>query len=323
MIIKEQTDKELQDFIDGLYPDEMSIFVMAGGRFRGALFHGTRFVNRMRLQHELEILETQVLGQACLCGALLLPTMKGKEYLKLRYDTNGPAAGFTVETDSKGFVRGYLLQDQIPIERPIENWNLEPFFGPGTLSISRLPEGSKEYQTGTVEIQHKNISKDLAWYFQQSEQTQTAFNTSIMMDKKGRVIGAGGLFLQKMPYNGGDFRNTPDSDIFKTMSDEELVTKVEHAFSACPSLGQWFSEKGDIDDIVYGLFREFNPSVAVRRDVQFQCDCTREKFVSHINRLSKKELLDIKENGPDPLEVICHNCGSVYKIPVSELTIKQ
>ena len=64
MIVKEISDKELSTFINSLYPDEMSVFVMAGGRFRGALFHGTRFVNQMRAQHNLGILETQVLGQA-------------------------------------------------------------------------------------------------------------------------------------------------------------------------------------------------------------------------------------------------------------------
>lgn len=320
MITKQISDNELSNFINSLYPDEMSVFVMAGGRFRGALFHGTRFVNQMRAQHNLGILETQVLGQACLSGALLLPTMKGREYVIFRYDTNGPAAGFSVETDSKGTVRGYLLQDPIPIDKPLENWNLSQFFGNGTLTISRLPEGSREFQTGTVEIKHKNISKDLAWYFQQSEQTHTAFNTSIMMDKQGRVIGAGGMFLQKMPFEGGKSKSSSGKDDeFASMSDEELVAKVEHAFSACPSLGQWFSEGGDADDIIYGLFREFKPSVALRRDVKFDCPCSKEKFLAHVKALSKAELDDIKKNGPDPLEIVCHNCSSVYNINVSEL----
>ena len=178
MITKEFEDKELEQFIKGLEPDVMSIFVMAGGRYRGALFHGTRFVNQMRLQHNLGILETQVLGQACLSGSLLIPTMKGRENLVFRYDTNGPAAGFCVNADSSGTVRGYLLQNAIPVEKPLESWDLAPFFGEGTLTISRLAEGAREYQTGSVEIVHRNIAQDLAWYFEQSEQTKTAFNTS-------------------------------------------------------------------------------------------------------------------------------------------------
>ncbi|MCR4789788.1 MAG: Hsp33 family molecular chaperone HslO [Treponemataceae bacterium] len=296
----------------------MKIFVMAGGRFRGALFHGTRFVNRMRLQHNLGILETQVLGQACLCGALLIPTMKGRENLNFRYDTNGPAAGFCVNADSKGYVRGYLLQNPIPLEKPLENWDLSPFFGDGSLTISRLPEGAREFQTGTVEIMHRNIARDLTWYFEQSEQTKTAFNTSIMMDKAGRVIGAGGLFLQKMPGFGGNIGDNPD-DEFSSMDEEELLERVEHAFASCPSLGQWFSEKGDLEDIIFGLFRDFKPSIAVTRDIKFDCPCSKETFISHIKNLNPAEVADIKKNGPDPLEVICHNCGSVYNISVSEL----
>jgi len=33
----------------------------------------------------------------------------------------------------------------------------------------------------------------------------------------------------------------------------------------------------------------------------------------------KKELADILANDPDPLEIVCHNCGSAYKIPKSML----
>ena len=306
MIKAEINDSELVSHINSLEKDGMSIFVMADGQFRGALFHGTRFVNQMRANHNLGILETMVLGQACLCGALMIPTMKGKERLRLRYDTNGPAAGFSVEADSTGYVRGYLLQDRIPVEKPLENWDLAPFLGPGTVSVTRFPEGRAEPMTGTVEIKHRNIAKDLAWYFLQSEQINTAFNTSIQLDKKGRVVGAGGLFLQTLPG-----------------ADDEVIQRVEMAFEASPSYGQWFSEKGGRDDIIYGLFREFNPSVALERDVVFDCPCSKDVFERHILNLDRKELSEIVETNPDePVETICHYCGSVYRIDKKDLKAK-
>lgn len=55
MIKAELTDKELLAHIDALPKDEMDVFVMADGRVRGALFHGTRFVNQMRAQYNLGI----------------------------------------------------------------------------------------------------------------------------------------------------------------------------------------------------------------------------------------------------------------------------
>ena len=314
MIKAKITDTQLLEHIDSIEKDGMSVFVMADGRFRGALFHGTTFVNQLRANHNLGILETMVLGQAALCGALMIPTIKGRGRVGMRYDTNGPAAGFSIEADSAGSVRGYLLQNPIPIEKELTSWDLSPFFGPGTLTVSRITEGSKVPHTGSVEIKHKNIAQDLAWYFSQSEQIHTAFNTSIQFDKQGRVIGAGGMFLQVMPGIGG----TKDSKA-NIIDEDELIEAVEHAFSAAPSYGQWFSEKGNRDDIIYGLFREFNPTTVLERDIIFDCPCSQEKYQNAILALGDKEVQDILENDTDPLEVICHNCGSVYNIPKESL----
>ena len=79
MITQELTDTELLAHLGKIHKDEMTMFVMAEGSFRGAFFNGTRLVNQMRAQHNLGILETLVLGQAMLCAALLIPTMKGRE----------------------------------------------------------------------------------------------------------------------------------------------------------------------------------------------------------------------------------------------------
>ena len=197
------SDSELNEHLNSIEKDEMAVFVMADGRVRGALFNGSRFVNQMRLQHNTGILETMILGQASLCAALMIPTMQGKEHLNWRYEVDGPAQGFSVEADSSGYVRGYLFNDHIPVEKLLDSWDLSPFLGNGTMTVNRIHEHDKVPQTSSVEILYKNITKDLAWYFQQSEQIQTAFNTSIFMDTKGRVVGAGGIFLQVLPETGG------------------------------------------------------------------------------------------------------------------------
>jgi molecular chaperone Hsp33 len=312
MIKAKIEDKKLLALLDTLYKDEMEIFIMANGLYRGAFFHGTRFINQMRAQHNLGILETMILGQASLCAALMIPTMKGREHLNFRYDCNGPAAGFSVDADSMGWVRGHLLQNPVPVNAPLKNWDLAPFLGPGTITVSRFPEDSKRPQVGTTEIKYKNIAKDLTWYFMQSEQTPSAFNTSIQFDKKGNVIGAGGLFLQRMPAIGGKSHLSEDEA-------EDITDKVENALKAAPSFGEWFSQKGDLEDIIFGLFREFSPTKVLTREIKWECPCSKEKFLESIKTLGKKELNDIKKNGPDPLEIICHNCGSIYHIPVSEL----
>lgn len=313
-------DAELNGHLQKLPKDDMAIFVMADGRVRGALFHGTQFVNQMRAQHGTGILETMVLGQAVLCGALLIPTMKGREHISWRYEVAGPAEGFSVEADSSGYVRGYLFTESIPVEKPLDSWNLAPFLGEGTMTVSTLRENDKAPSVSSVNVFNKNIAQDLAWYFSQSEQINTAFNTGIQMDAKGRVTGAGGLFLQVMPGTGGTKKfGAQTGSASDKAADDGLLSRVETAFKTAPSLGQWFSEGGSIEDIVYGLFREFKPSIALHRDIRFDCPCNRDTYLDYIRHLPSDELTDISKNGPDPLEITCRNCGSVYKIPVSDI----
>ena len=315
----EIADKVLVEKINALPKDEMAVFVMADGRIRGALFHGTRFVNQMRAQHNLGILESLVLGQASSCAPLMIPLTKGQAHLCWHYDVDGPAAGFSVEADATGDVRGFLYNEHIPVDKPLENWDLKPFLGTGSMSVSRIHKEDSAPHISTVEVNSGNIAEDLAWYYKQSEQISTAFNTGIQFDRQGRVIGAGGMFLQVMPETGGKNNSgASKSSSSDAEADGQFLARVEMAFKTAPSLGQWFSEGGKIEDIVYGLFREFTPSVALRRDIRYDCPCSEETFANYIKMLPKQERDDILRK-KEPLEIQCRNCGSVYTISVEKL----
>lgn len=322
MIKKEIEDKELNEFLQTLEEDKLRIFTMAEGRVRGALFHGTRFVNQLRAQHNLGILETYILGQASLCGALTIPMMKDLEHTAIKFEGNGPAQGYSVEASSTGFVRSFLFNEHIQLDKPLESWDLNPFLGEGTITFSRIHKDDKYPQSSTVEVNSGNIATDFATYFAQSEQINTAFNSSIQFDKQGRVIGAGAMYLQIMPKTGGTAKvgSQVDSHAEETAEDEDLLRRVENAFKACPSLGLLYSEKQvDSEDIIIGLFREFSPTISLTRDVIFDCKCNEEYYINYLRTLPKEQIEDIKKNGPDPLEIICRNCGSIYKIPVEKI----
>ena len=322
MIKKEIEDKELNEFLQTLEEDKLRIFTMAEGRVRGALFHGTRFVNQLRAQHNLGILETYILGQASLCGALTIPMMKDLEHTAIKFEGNGPAQGYSVEASSTGYVRSFLFNEHIQLDKPLESWDLKPFLGEGTITFSRIHKDDKYPQSSTVEVNSGNIATDFATYFAQSEQINTAFNSSIQFDKQGRVIGAGAMYLQIMPKTGGTAKvgSQVDSHAEETAEDEDLLRRVENAFKACPSLGLLYSEKQvDSEDIIIGLFREFSPTISLTRDVIFDCKCNEEYYINYLRTLPKEQIEDIKKNGPDPLEIICRNCGSIYKIPVEKI----
>ncbi len=311
MIIKPITDNVLLKKLSTVSKDGMTVFMLYDGIARGSVFHGTRFVNKMRVQHKLGILETLALGHAVLCSALLIPMMKGRERILFRCNTDGPLTGFSTEAFSEGFVRGYLLQNPIPLTRELPGWELKPLFGNGTISVTRFIEGGKEPVTGVTEIKHKNIALDLSEYFLQSEQTVTGFNTGIQFDKSGRVIGAGGMCIQLMPYQEN-----------KNTEYEQSVKEIERAFSAAPSFGQWFAEGNNREDIVFGLFRSCKPQLLIERHIDFSCPCSAENFRNKLLALPKQERDDMYKNGSDPIELYCHNCGSVYTYPKNILKLE-
>lgn len=322
MIKAEINDKELVAHLDSLEEDKLRIFTMADGRFRGALFHGTRFVNQLRAQHNLGILETYILGQASLCSALTIPMMKDMEHNAIHFEGIGSAQGYSVEADSTGYVRGYLTNPNIQLTKPLENWDLEPFLGAGNITFSRIHKDDKYPQSSTVDVDGKNIAHDFATYFAKSEQVNTAFNSSIQFDKKGRVVGAGAMYLQIMPKTGGtaELGSQVDSHQEEDEEEEKLIQSVINAFKACPSLGLLFSEKEvDSEDIILGLFREFKPIITLKRDIKIDCPCNEEYYLNYLRSLPKDQIDDIKKNGPDPLEIVCRNCSSVYKIPVDKI----
>ena len=316
-MIKAKIDTDLQKYLDTLEADGLKVFTAANGRIRGAIFHGTRFVNQLRAQHNLGILETYILGQASLCAAMSIPMMKDKEHVVIKYEGIGPVQGYSVEADSTGYVRGYLYNDHIPVKSELEDWNLTPFMGPGSFTFSRVHKDDKYPQSSTVDVDGDNIAKDFATYFAQSEQINTAFNSSIQFDKQGRVIGAGAMYIQVMPKTGGtagDGGGT-DSHAEESIEEEKLLTGVENAFKACPSLGLLYSEKEvDSEDIVIGLFREFSPVITVTRDIIFDCPCSEEKFIGYLKTLPPQQLKEMLEESKDSIQIECRNCGSVYNI---------
>jgi molecular chaperone Hsp33 len=166
--------------------DRLYNFLLSDGAVRGAILNGTRMVNEMRANHELGILETLVLGRAYLGAGLMSASLKSNDRIALKFDCSGPIKGLVVEANAFGEVRGYLKNVTIPITKPMEDFDLSPFFGAGFLSVTKHLEDAKHPFTGKVMLKYGNIAQDLANYYLTSEQIPTAFNLSIKFDKEGR-----------------------------------------------------------------------------------------------------------------------------------------
>lgn len=282
--------------------DGCSHFLLADGQIRGVLLSATDVVRRMRVRHELGVLETLVLGHGCMGALLMAASLKGQDRLALQIGCSGPIRGMSIEANAAGHVRGYLKQVPIPLDQPLEDFNLSPFFGAGVLSVIRYLQGAKQPFEGRVALQYGNIAQDLAHYYVTSEQVPTAFHLSIQFDAQGRIRGAGGLLLQAMPD-----------------AEEPLVAQLEEKVRQLPSIGEQISQRQSIPSIMETHFAAFGHRMLDTRKVAFACGCNQARIGRLLKSLPIEELRDLAEKGPHPVEIICHYCGQHHRFSKAAL----
>ena len=284
------------------YKDKLHHFLMADDNIRGALVHGTHLVKEMREYHQLGILETLILGHGYLAASLMTASFKGIERVVIKIDCSGPVEGVTVEANGYGEVRGYLKNKHIPLDKPLESFDMSPFLGNGLLTVIRYFPDAKAPYEGRVHLQNGSIARDLAYYYSTSEQTPSVFNLSVIFDKEGNVTGAGGLFLQAMPG-----------------ADENQISQLESIVEQLPSIGEYFAANGEAEDFIRRQFKDLSPRIIGQRRIELFCRCQKENFGRILGNLELDTLEDIAKNGPFPLETRCHYCNSTYNFTKEEL----
>jgi molecular chaperone Hsp33 len=302
MIKKKPYGKDLKAQLKAAAKDKLYHFTLSDDTIRGAILHATRMVNEMRGNHGLGILETLVLGHAYVAAALMCANLKGDERIGLKIDCAGPIKGLHVEANAFGEVRGYLKNVPIPMEKPLEDFNLSPFFGTGILSVSKVSREAKQPFTGQVELTYGSIAKDLAYYYSTSEQTPSVFNLSVKFDPEGNVTGAGGLLLQVMPG-----------------ADETTVNRLESLLSHVPSIGTSFAEGMEALELISHNFEKLNPQFLGEHRIEFMCHCSHDRVREMLAMLPEKDLRDMAANGPFPVEIKCQHCATPYRFNEKDL----
>ncbi len=286
--------------------DNMTIFLLEKGRYRGAILDATVMVQKMRDSHNTGILETFALGETYIAAGLLTSMLKGNDRLGIVFECGGPIKGINVEVTAAGHVRGFLKNNPFPLEKIPDSMDLSMLFGPGFLSVIKYPEDSKQPFSGQVMIQYGRIAKDLAYYYTTSENLPTAFNLSVKFNRDGSLLGAGGVFIQKMPDE-------------ESAEDNSEAERIQDALVGMTSIGLSLSDGKTLQEIISNSFGDFFPNVIGTRNIEFKCSCNRELFSNYLNGLKEEDKKEIFENGPYPVTTVCHNCNTSYEFNKHEL----
>ncbi|MBU1342051.1 MAG: Hsp33 family molecular chaperone HslO [Proteobacteria bacterium] len=296
MIKKDIFNKDIKEQFKASAKDRVFRFMMADKMIRGAVVHTTRMVNEMRANHDLGPLETLVLGQAYIAASLLSSGLKDKnDRISMSIQCSGPVKGLDVESNMFGEVRGYLKTQHIQVQDLKKVNYLSTLFGAGFLTVTRYLENAPTPYSGQIALEHGSIAEDLANYFLISEQLPTGFKLSVFFDENEEVKGAGGIFLQALPG-----------------ADPAKVIEAEKIIQGMDSLGESFAKGQPPETVIQNAFLRLEPKLSDNRRVEFFCRCSKDRMQGYLKNLSKEEKKDMMENGPFPVEVICHHCNSAY-----------
>ena len=254
-----------------------------------------------RIMHQMTPAATAALGRF-MTGSLLI-----SESMKNEADTqttiirgDGPLEGMTCVTDFGFKVRAYPMEPVIPTEyhKP-GKINVGAAVGKGSPTVIR-DIGLKEPYVGVSELVSGEIAEDFAYYLAKSEQTKSVISLGVLLEH-GEVSEAGGLMVQLLPGAG-----------------EDEISYLEKRASGFPEISFLLKEGFTPAQIIDLFMGDPDLKYLDGQEVEFKCNCSRERMFSGLAALGKKDLEEITKDGK-PIETVCRFCNSKYVFEPEEL----
>jgi len=270
---------------------------------RGFFAVTTGLAEKARTLHNTTPVATAALGRAITAGSIMGLMIKGEnDKLTLQIKGDGPAGGIVVVSNYQGIVKGYIANPDVEVPlREDGKLNVGAAIGrEGKINVI-IDMGLKEPYVGQYSLVSGEIGEDLAHYFTFSEQTPSAVALGVLIDRDHSVKAAGGFIVQPLPD-----------------ASEESISRLEENISGMKPITALIEEGKTPEDVMNIVLDGFEPEVLEKYEVDYQCDCSREKFEKALVTIGREELEKILlEDGG--AELVCHFCNKKYNFSGEEL----
>ena len=249
-------------------------------------------------RHHTSHLATAALGRAMSGALMLAATMKDGERILLKLKGDGPMGEVVAEAQGTS-VRGYVGEPDVFM--PLKNGKLDigGALGQGTITLTRYLQNGESF-TGHAELADGEIATDITNYLYMSEQTPSSVALGVWVDKEGKVLTAGGYFIQAMPG-----------------CDEDVLEKLGNNVAVTPYVTQLLELGYTPEKIIEVLARGLEFDIKESMPVKFSCGCSKDKILNMLAALSQDDI-DYLTEQPDT-EVHCQYCNKVYHFSSEEL----
>ncbi len=262
----------------------------------------TDIVNEIEKIHKSSAVVTAALGRLAMGASLMGFGLKGKDdTITLRINGGGACGNLIAVSDSFGNVRAYVQNPVVEI--PLNSKGKLDVGGAvgknGVLSVVK-DLGLKEPYVGQVPIVSGEIAEDITSYFATSEQIPTVCALGVLVNPDLTVKKAGGFLLQLLPF-----------------APEDAVDIIEKNINSISSVTQMLDSGKTAEEISLMALEGLEPNVLDDFEVNYRCDCSRERVEKALISLGKKELTELSED--KNTNVKCHFCTKEYNFSSEEI----
>lgn len=263
----------------------------------------TDIVQRAHEIHNTSKVTSAALGRLLSAASMMGSMLKGKDdTITVRIKGDGPAGTVIAVSDSRGNVRGYIGDSRIELELNSKGkLDVAGAVGKdGFLTVIK-DLGMKEPYVGQTPLITGEIAEDITAYYATSEQTPTVCALGVLVDSESKsIIKAGGFIIQLLPG-----------------AMEDTIEKVEKSISDIPSVTKMMTDGKDPQKILEFVLKEFKIDVLDEYDVEYKCNCTRERVVRALLSAGREALEEMARD--DKTEVCCNFCEKKYFFSSEEI----
>jgi molecular chaperone Hsp33 len=271
--------------------------ISADGSVVASAIDATDMVAMIEQYHKPSAVVTAALGRLTIAASLMGYGLKSAdESLTLRIDGDGPIGAMVACADDLGNVKCYA--DNYIVEIPLNakgKLDVGGAVGNGTFSVIK-DMGLKEPYVGMIPLVSGEIAEDIASYYASSEQVPTVCSLGVLIGTDCTCQAAGGVIVQLLPF-----------------ADPKTVDLIERNASDIANVSRLFDAGMTLEQIAQLALRDIPFEVFDELDVEYRCNCSRERTTKALITLGKEDLLklldeQVAEGKPERLEITCRFC---------------
>ena len=273
--------------------------ILNEGKVRGFFADISSSCKEICSLHNCTPVASDALSRLLSVGAIM-GEMQKKGRLTLRIDSCGPIKLMLVDASADGNIRGFVANPDADVPLTSRN-TLDVSKAVGELGFITVIKdlGMKQNFSSQIELQSGSIGDDFSMYFWESEQVPSLVAVGSKIGKDGLISKAGAIIIQLMPGY-----------------DEVDMQYVERLGKYLPPMSEILSVEASMEEKLQELIPEVE--ILGSKEINFKCNCSREKIVASIATLHEDEIKDMISEDKS-FETRCEFCSRVYEITKEDL----